>query len=254
MFKIVVTEPFGYTISKESKIYVSNEKTYNIDSNSNEELTIETPILVVTDKNNNVIEYHEKIKLSADPTSTILSQGRKIDSNTTIWYFKANQEFNLNEDSSVYALFPNQEDSLNFNVIDGKVKVDYDTTSLVNNNDYDIEHLKIKSDMLIDVKTGKVFTINNKPENIKTFNGGNAWYVPWNDNLGSYNYQIIAQNVGVNKITVIMDCNYEITSTFLGINNGDYYIKRVKTPSNLTYIYKKTYTYDQMLDLIRGDN
>lgn len=254
VFKVVITEPFGYTVSKESRIYISNKKVYNLDSDFNEELVIETPILVVTDRDNNMTEYREKVKLSVDPTSIVLSQGRKIDSNTTIWYFKANQEFSLNENFSVFALFPNQEDSLDFDIVDEKVKVDYKTTSLINENEYDVGHLKIKDDMLIDTRTGKIYTADNIPENIKIFDGGNAWYVPWNEDLKFFNYQIIAQSLGVNKVTIIKDCSYEITNTFLGINTGDYYIKRVKTPSNLNYIYKKTYTYNQMIDLVGGDN
>lgn len=254
IFKIVVTEPYGFVTSKESKIYISSKKIYNLDSDFNEELEMETPILVVTNKTNAVTEYKEKVKLEVDPTSSILSQGRKIDSNTKISYFKANYEFSLNNDLLVYALFPSQESTLNYDVVDDKVKVDYKRVFSSTVNEYDIEDLKIGNEMLIDTKTGKIYTSNNIPIDIKIFNGGNAWYVPWNEDLGTYQYQVIAQSVGVNKVTIIKDSVYVIQNKFLESNIGDYYIKRVKTPNNPNYIYKKTYTYEEMIDLIRGDN
>ncbi len=66
-FKIEVDTKYN-TVSKSSNIYVSSKKTYKIGkSSSNEIITVDRPIMVLTDKNDKVTEYKEKIQLSAVP-------------------------------------------------------------------------------------------------------------------------------------------------------------------------------------------
>ncbi len=251
-FKVEIINSYK-TYSISSNIYVSSEKVYNITENDLSGIIIvDTPILVVTDKNRNVTEYKEKIQLSAIPYEIDLSQGRGISGMTSaISYWYPLEEFSLNSDYSVYALYPSQEETLNYEIVDGKVKVNLVKDNIVRNNNYDISYFH-HPDILLSVIHGNLF--NESLGGYNYYNGGGIWYPSWNDDLGKYEYEYIGSNLGINRITIKRDLSYTVSSTMFGVNNGKFTIKRVHTPESLNVIYRKTFTYDELKSFLEGDN
>lgn len=246
--KIVVTEPYNYTHTMESKIYVSSNQTYNIGPNDdNKILTIDTPILVVKNKNGNVTEYKEKIELSATPKSYIITQGRGLETfDASLSYYYPTNEFNLNNDFNVYALFPSQEENLNYEVINNKVKVNLNSSDIQKSNNYEIIDLTLPK-MYIS-ESGDIYSSKNNLTNY--IDGGNVWYPNWNDELGVYDYSVVGTRIGINKVTIVRNLQYKITNTFITVDKGIFKIKRVKNPNNLNYVFKKTFTYEELLNYL----
>ena len=89
--------------------------------------------------------------------------------------------------------------------------------------------------------TGKIYS-SNVPEKITITNGGRKWYTSVNEKIDVYNYKYEIENIGINKIKIIIPCKYEIDKTLFGYNNSEYFIKRIKIPENLNLIFKKSYT------------
>ncbi|NLL01687.1 MAG: hypothetical protein GX265_01515 [Mollicutes bacterium] len=243
IFRVEVITPYKtYNIS--SKIYISEEKTYEINSDTSEIITIDTPILVVTDKTGKITEYKEKIMLSAIPYKFDLSQGRGISGITSaISYWYPLEEFSLNSDYSVYALYPSQEDTLNYKIVDGKVKVTLEKDGIIRKSNYDISYFH-HPNILLSVIKGNLY--KDSLDGYEYYNGGGIWYPSWNDDLGTYEYQYIGTNLGINKITIIRNLTYTINSTMFGSETGEFKIKRIETPNNLNVIYRKTFTYDEL--------
>lgn len=246
--KIVVTEPYNYTHIMESKIYISSNQTYNIGPNDdNKILTIDTPILVVKNKNGNVTEYKEKIELSATPKSYIITQGRGLETfDASLSYYYPTNEFNLNTDFNAYALFPSQEENLNYEVINNKVKVNLNSSNIQKSNNYETTDLTLPK-MYIS-ESGDIYSSKNNLTNY--IDGGNVWYPNWNDELGVYDYSVVGTRIGINKVTIIRNLQYKITNTFITIDKGIFKIKRVKNPNNLNYVFKKTFTYEELLNYL----
>lgn len=251
-FKVEVINNYK-TYSIFSNIYVSSEKEYDIAENDlSGVIIVDNPILVVTDKNRNVTEYKEKIQLSAIPYEIDLSQGRGISGMTSaISYWYPLEEFALNSDYSVYALYPSQEETLNYEILDGKVKVDLVKDNIVRNSNYDISYFH-HPNILLSVIQGNLF--NGSLDGYNYYNGGGIWYPSWNDDLGKYEYEYVGTNLGINRITIKRDLSYTISSTMFGTNNGKFTIKRVNTPDSLNVIYKKTFKYDELKSFLEDDN
>ena len=235
-----------------SKIYVASEKTYIIDENDDSGIIIvDNPILVVTDKNKNATEYKEKIQLSAVPYEIELSQGRGINGVTSaIFYWYPLEEFSLNNDYSVYALYPSQEETLNFEVVDGKVKVNLYNDIVKREDNHDISYF-YHPDILLSLISGNLYT--NEDSEYKYYNGGGIWYPSWDDELGTYNYEYVGTNLGINKITIKRNLSYSITSTMFGNENSKFYIKRVENPQMFNVIYKRKFSYDELLEFKDDD-
>lgn len=240
------------TLLVSSKIYVSSEKIYNINANDTVGIiTVDTPILVVTDKNKNVTEYKEKIQLSAIPYEIDLSQGRGISGVTSaISYWYPLEEFALNNDYSVYALYPSQEETLNYEIVDGKVKINLIKDGVVRNNDYDISYF-YHPNILLSLISGELY--NEALDGHTYYNGGGIWYPSWNDELGKYDYEYVGSNIGINKVTIKRDLSYTITSTMFGVETGKFKIIRVKNPDNLNVIYKRKFSYEELKEYLEVD-
>lgn len=235
-----------------SKIYVASEETYIIDENDDSGIIIvDNPILVVTDKNKNATEYKEKIQLSAVPYEIELSQGRGINGVTSaIFYWYPLEEFSLNNDYSVYALYPSQEETLNFEVVDGKVKVNLYNDIVKREDNHDISYF-YHPDILLSLISGNLYT--SEDSEYKYYNGGGIWYPSWDDELGTYNYEYVGTNLGINKITIKRNLSYSITSTMFGNENSKFYIKRVENPPMFNVIYKRKFSYDELLEFKDND-
>ena len=207
-------------------------------------ILVDNPILVVTDKNRNVTEYKEKIQLSAIPYEIDLSQGRGISGVTSaISYWYPLEEFSLNSDYSVYALYPSQENTMNYEIVDGKVKVNLLKDDVVRSSDHDISYF-YHPNILLSLIQGHLYT--DADNEYTYYNGGGIWYPAWNDELGTYDYEYVGTNLGINKITIKRDLVYSITTTMFGVETGKFTIKRVKNPDNPNVIYKRTFTYDEL--------
>ena len=235
-----------------SKIYVASEETYIIDENDDSGIIIvDNPILVVTDKNKNATEYKEKIQLSAIPYEIELSQGRGINGVTSaIFYWYPLEEFSLNNDYLVYALYPSQEETLNFEVVDGKVKVNLYNGIVKREDNHDISYF-YHPDILLSLISGNLYT--SEDSEYKYYNGGGIWYPSWDDELGTYNYEYVGTNLGINKITIKRNLCYSITSTMFGNENSKFYIKRVENPPMFNVIYKRKFSYDELLEFKDND-
>ena len=212
-------------------------------------IEVDTPVLVVTNKYGQATEYKEKIQLSAIPYEVNLSQGRGIEGVTSaISYWYPLEEFSLNQDYLVYALYPTQEDTLNYEVVDGKVKVELETDKISRGENVDTSFF-YHPDVLLALINGNLH--NSEKDGLNFYTGGNIWYPSWNDELGTYNYQYVGTNLGVNKITITRDLEYSVTSTMFGNETGKFIIKRVENPTNLNVIFKKTFSYDELLEFIK---
>ena len=87
----------------------------------------------------------------------------------------------------------------------------------------------------------------------KYYNGGGIWYPSWDDELGTYNYEYVGTNLGINKITIKRNLCYSITSTMFGNENSKFYIKRVENPPMFNVIYKRKFSYDELLEFKDND-
>lgn len=250
IFKIEVITNYN-TVSKSSKIYVSSKETFNIDKDSsNEIITINTPIMVKTDKNNVVTEYKEKIQLSSVPYEMDISQGRGLSGITSaISYWYPLEEFTLNSDYDVYALYPSSEETLNYEIVDGKVKINLIKDGVVRSDNYDVSYFH-HPNVLLSVIKGNLYS--EALGDNEYYNGGGIWYPAWDDDLGTYTYQYIGTNLGINKITIKRDLSYTIVSKMFDTDNSEFIIRRVKTPNNLNLIYKNTFSYEELKEYV-GD-
>lgn len=233
-----------------SNIYVSSEKVYEVPASNSGVITVDTPILVVTDKNGRVTNYKEKIQLSAVPYDINISQGRGISGVTSaITYWYPLEEFALNSDYKVYALYSSQEDTLNYEVVNGKVKVNLekDTTRRGSNYDISVFH---HPNVLLSLINGDLYT--SKVNGKTYYNGGTVWYPSWDDELGTYSYQYVGEKLGINQITIKKNLEYTITDTMFGSDTGKFYIKRVENPNTLNTIYKRTFTSDELKEYLKG--
>lgn len=243
----IIVEVIGQYKTKkvESKVYISSEEVYEIVSNNEDRIIeVNTPIIVITDKNGISKEYKEKVKLSAIPYELEISQGRGLNgviSAITYWY--PLEEFSLNQDYSVYALYPSKEETQNYEIIDGKVKVNLIKDAINRKNDSDIAYF-YHPDAVLSLIEGNLY---NELQN-NYYNGGTIWYPSWNDEIGTYEYTYIGSNLGINKITIKRNLNYTITSTMFGNENGKFIIKRVEIPDNIDLIYKRKFTLEELLE------
>ncbi|MBE6153929.1 MAG: hypothetical protein E7166_06885 [Firmicutes bacterium] len=250
-YKIPNTGTLKFVVSNQyrskdisSKIYIASEETYNLSKSSNDIITVNTPIMVLTDKNGNVTQYKEKINLSAIPYEMNISQGRGLSGITSaITYYYPLSEFTLNSDYNVYALYPSSEDTLNYEIVNGKVKVNLKKDGVTRKSNYDISYFH-HPNILLSVIDGKLY--NSNVGGLSYYNGGGIWYPSWDDELGTYNYEYIGTNLGVNKITIKKDLSYTITSKMFDTDSSKYIIKRVKSNNIGNMIYKKTFTIDEL--------
>ena len=236
------------TLNIGSNIYVSSKQTYNVQANESGIITVDTPILVVTDKNGNHTYYREKIQLSSIPYEINISQGgglKGITSALTYWF--PLEEFGLNSDYKIYALYNSQEDSLNYEVVNGKVKVNLEKEAIRRGNNYDISYFH-HPNILLSVIDGKLH--NTRINGKKYYNSGYVWYPAWSDELGRYNYQYVGENIGVNKITIKKNLYYNIVSKMFDKDKGKFEIKRVKNPKNSKLIYNKTFKFDELMEFV----
>ena len=240
------------TLNISSNIYVSSNNTYEISGNNSGTITVDTPVLVVTDKNGNSTYYKEKIQLSASPYSVDIVQGRGIDGvNSSITYWYPTSEFSLNNDYNVYALYPSQESTLNYQIVNNKVKVNLVKETIRRGNSYDVSSFHNPT-TYIKYIDGSLY--KNKVSGSTYYDGGYIWYPPWDDETGSYEYYYVGERIGVNKITIKRKLVYNITKDmFNNENNAKFYIKRVNNPSSTNIIYKKKFTYDEFLNYLEAN-
>lgn len=240
--KAIITEPSGYVSELNAPIYNSSYNKYNSSSN---EITINptTPIIVITDKfgTNNI---YERIKVSIPYNTKKITSGKPIQTWSYIEYFTDNNEIVLNNDIKGNVLFPSQDKSLNYNIINNKVLVD--TIKTDSNTTQAILNLP---EYVLDKIKGNVYLKGQEPSGIKTIYGDRKWYIPLTEKIGKYDYQINTENLGVNKISVKFDCNYEITNSLFGSDDSEYIIKRTYIPTNPLFRFHKQYTYQELLNI-----
>lgn len=231
----------------ESKIYISSEEMYEINSNTEDQvIEVNTPIVVITNKEGVSKEYKEKIQLSAIPCEFEISQGRGLnDVISAITYWYPLEEFSLNQDYLVYALYPSKEETQNYEIVDGKVKVNLIKDSIDRKDNTDIAYF-YHPNAILSLIEGNLF--NSEPSIDEYYNGGTIWYPSWNDEIGTYEYIYIGTNLGINKITIKRNLKYTITSTMFGTEHGKFYIKRVETPNDLNLIYKRKFSLEELLE------
>lgn len=237
--KVIITEPSGYVTTLKSPIYVSS---YSEHTTSNKEITIapSTPIIAITDSTGTK-KIYEKIKVSIPYSFIATYSGKPIQTWSYIEYFTDNGEITLNSNISGNVLFPSQESTLNHSVINNKIKVDTIKTS--SNSNQAVLNLP---EYVLDKKSGNVYLNGQQPHNINAIFGDRKWYIPINDVKGTYSYIINTNNLGVNRITIKFNCQYEIINTMFGYYDSLYTIKRTNIPSNLNYIFNKKYSYSEL--------
>lgn len=238
--EVVIIEPSGYQTKLKSPIYVSGFETYEV---KEKEVNInpETPIIVITDKLGSRNIY-EKIKITIPYSSIKLVSGKSIQTWSFIEYSTTNNELNINQDVNSKVLFPTQEKTLMYPFENNKIKVEMEKVD--SNSSQMLLNLP---EYVLDKNKGYVYPKGNEPKNIKTINGDRKWYVPISDNIGKYDYQINLSNVGVNKVSVIFNCNYEIIKKLIGDINSLYIIKRVDVPQNLIIRFSNIYSYNDLI-------
>ena len=116
---------------------------------------------------------------------------------------------------------------------------------------YEHRHCVLLTNILLSVIQGNLY--NEALEGNIYYNGGGIWYPAWDDDLGTYTYQYVGTNLGINKITIKRDLSYTIVSKMFDKESSKFVIRRVKTPDNLNLVYKKTFTYEELKEYM-GDN
>ncbi|MDD4375552.1 MAG: hypothetical protein PHR25_02105 [Clostridia bacterium] len=238
--KAVITEPSGYVSTLEAPIYISDNSNYE---SKNNELIINpsTPIIVIADKTGTKNIY-ERIKITIPNQKRKIISGQSISAWSYIEYVTDNNEIILNSDINGIVYFPTQEKTLNYPLENNRVKV---VLEKIDNSPSQL--LLNLPEYILNKKDGSVYQNGREPKDIKIINGGRKWYVPINSNIGTYDYQIIINNVGVNKVSVKFNCEYEVIKKLLGNINSLYQIKRVKVPQNLTVRFSKVYLYHDLM-------
>lgn len=245
----VISKSRTGTIS--SNIYVSSKASYDFSSSDEpKSIIVDTPILVVTNRDRQVTEYREQIKFSVTPNVVNISQGRGLTGvESAIYYYYPLDEFQLADNYDIYALYPNQEDTQNYDLLNGKVKVDLVKNSTQRKDGYDISYFAPPENLLSNKKGNLYNEVDNKSDYSK---GGAIWYPSWTETLGKHYYEYIGENIGINKITITKQLSYNITTPMFGKNNGKFIIKRVKNPNSSNVVYKHKFTYEELLEFIEG--
>lgn len=243
--KVVITEPSGYVTTLNSKIFKSSYSSYT--SNSNEiNITPSTPVIVVADSSE-IKNIYEIIKVSIPYNYIKTISGKPIQSWSYIEYYTDNNEIILNSDITGYVLYPSKESTLNYSLVNNKYKVN--TIKTDSNTAQAIMNLP---EYILDKNKGYVYEKTNYPSGIITVYGDRKWYIPINENVGIYSYEINVGNLGVNRISVKFPCKYEITKTLFGYSDSLYIIKRTYVPNNLQYRFNKSYSYQELFNIVGG--
>lgn len=243
--KVVIKEPSGYVTTLNSIIYKSSYSQYT--SNSTEiSITPSTPVIVIADKTTTKNIY-ERIKVSIPYNYIKTISGKPIQSWSYIEYYTDNNEIVLNSDITGYVLYPSKESTLNYEFINNKykvstVKTDYNTAQAIMN----------LPEYVLDKNKGYVYEKGSEPSGINTVYGDRKWYIPINESIGIYAYEINVGNLGVNRISVKFPCNYEITKTLFGYPDSLYIIKRTYVPNDLQYRFNKVYSYQELFNMVGG--
>lgn len=242
-FKIEVIDKHKTSIL-ESKIYISSKKEYEIIGNNTGIIEVETPVLVIKYADGNIKEYREKIQLLTNNYEQNIVQGRPLDNVVAVinyWY--PTSEFSLNNDYSVYALYPSKENTLDYQIINGNVNVGMIKDNIYRANNYDYSYFYLPNTYLSIIEGN----LHNQNNNYTYINGGKYWYPAWNETLGMHNYYYIGVNLGVNKITIKRQLKYNINNTMFGNDTGIFKITRTDTITNKKLIYRNKFSYDELL-------
>ena len=232
--KIVATEANGLQTELSSKIYIANNKEYNI-TDKTKTITPENPVMVYTDKNG-TNNYYESITVEVPYTKISIVNGKGFDSWVKVTYSCAIN--NLNSDISSKIYYPNQESNLSYSLENNMVVVNMNKESSANNNStFNIDQY------IMDQKEGTIYKYGTNVDN--SISAGKKWYPNMKQPLGEYSYYYNLDNIGVNKIKIKINCEYVTNESLFGVN-GSFNIRRVNIPSNLTKIYEGSYTYSQL--------
>lgn len=240
--KIVVTETSGYKTTLNTTIYTSSYENYE-SSNSNITVNPTTPIIVIATKTSTK-KIYERIKVSIPYNYIKLVSGKPIQTWSYIEYSTDNNELSLNKDIKGTVIFPSQESSLNYPINNNKVVV-----NMVKTDSNFSQAIIDLPEYVLDKNKGYVYEKGKQPNNITTIYGNRKWYTPINDSLGKYNYEINDYNLGVNRISIKFNCNYETYKKLFGNDNSYYILKRTYKPDNLLYRFHKSYNYQELLKL-----
>lgn len=237
--KVVITEPSGYVTTLKSPIYISS---YNEYTTTNKELTIipNTPIITITDETG-IKKIYEKIKVSIPYSFISTYSGKPIQTWSYIEYSTDNNEINLNSNISGSVLFPSKENTLNYNIVNNRFKVETIKTS--SNSNQAVLNLP---EYVLDNNRGYVYEKGTEPSDVSIIYGDRKWYIPMNEELGNHQYIISNNNLGVNRITINFNCEYNISKTLFGYSDSLYTIKRTNIPNNVNYIFSKYYNYEEL--------
>lgn len=241
--KIVVTEPNGLTTEFNSSIYVSSKKSYTMTSQTGS-IVDSTPILVVTSKSGAVDKYYEHINYTVPYTYKEIVSGQGIEAWINIQYISDTSEIKLKSDVSGVVYFPTQEKTLNYGITNNKINVN--SIKTISNTNQVVLNLP---EYVLDKNKGYVYLKGKEPSGITTVYGDRKWYVPLADSLGSYNYEIMASNIGVNRISIKVPCSYKIIKKLIGNKDSKYIIKRTYIPKTLNYRFSKIYNYQDLIKL-----
>lgn len=239
--KFEIIETNGFTSLYNSKVYISSEETFNY-SDITKTITPSTPIMTYTDKNNNITNCYEKISYEIPHNYIEIINGQGFNAYMNIDYYSDKQSILINDDIYSFIYFPNQENNLNYEIVNGVIKVPISKT----NNDVNKVNFELENYYFDNL--GVIY----KEYNDGYINGNNKWYPNINSELGNYNYYYNVSNIGVNKITINVDCEYKTVKYLIGNNNSKFRIKRVYIPKELNTIFKNNFTYFEFKKYIEG--
>lgn len=243
IIKVEVTEPSGIKHNIEASIYVSSEETISVNAIINN-INITTPIMVEKITGQTEKKYYESFDINIPHNNISVVAGQGFLVNTNVYYYSDINEIILNNITGKL-IFEKQDSSLDFPIINGLINVKLENKK-INDNNIVLNIPKI----YVDRKSGKLYS--SQPSDVETIDGGNKWYIDIETSFGVYDYYYEIDNIGVNLVKVNIIAKYNVSKYLLG-PNGLYKIKRVWVPDNLNYIFKKSYSYIDLLKEVGGN-
>lgn len=234
--KVEVLEPSGKKHTIESSIYISSLENITL-NDINNNLKIETPIMVKKEFNKSEIKHYESFEIKIPHKKINVIAGQGFNAYIDLKYKSDASNIKLNS-FNTHILFNKQDSSLNYPEVNGKIKVNLLKDVLNENHNF----FKLPK-TYVEKHKGELST-NNKDSNY--IDGGNKWYVGISDEIGTYNYEYKIENIGVNLINISIPAQYSIINNLLG-HEAFIKIKRVWVPDQLNYFYNKTYLFTDLL-------
>lgn len=240
--KVVIIQPNTITEELKGEIQVSTSTTVDIKKDGT--YTNPTPIRIVTTPTN-VQKYYETVTITSANKNPTVKAGEGFENDIIINYSTTGDDgTSINcSDISSNSSFNEKDETLDY-------EQQPDGSYLVNQNRTCSNSTSVKVTLpkvILNKKTGEIYKSGSVPSGVTTVDGGNKWYTALDSPNGNYNFSTTINNVGVNKMTFVVENTYNVNGSVIGNEDSKYKVIRVTNPSNPSFTWHKTYSMKDLL-------